>query len=84
MNLLGAIICYFALIFCLNYFIIQPKKSFSNKKSLEDAFILGLCIYAVYNFTNLATLKHWSPYSSVTDSLWGGSLFALTTYAVFL
>jgi len=73
----GAILCYLALILGLNYFIIQPKKS------AVDAFIFGLVIYAVYETTNYATLKKWSPTLVVMDTLWGGVLFALTTYLTY-
>jgi len=73
----GAILCYLAIIFGLNYFILQPKKS------PFDAFILGLVIYAVYETTNYATLKKWSPALVVMDTLWGGILFALTTYLTY-
>ena len=73
----GAILCYFALVFGLYYFIIQPKKS------PLDAFLLGLVIYAVYETTNYATLKKWSPYLVVIDTLWGGILFGTTTYLTY-
>jgi uncharacterized membrane protein len=73
----GAVICYFALILGLYYFIILPKKS------PQEAFLLGLVIYAVYESTNYATLKKWSPYLAVTDSIWGGILFATTTYLTY-
>jgi uncharacterized membrane protein len=71
-KIIGAILCYAALIICFHYFITQPKKS------VQDAFILGSCIYLVYNATNYATLKNWSPYMVFRDSIWGGVLFALT------
>jgi len=73
----GAILCYLALIFGINYFIIQPKKS------AVDAFIFGLVIYAVYETTNYATLKKWSPSLVAMDTIWGGILFALTTYLTY-
>lgn len=73
----GAIICYLALIFGLNYFII------SKNRSPLDAFLLGLVIYAVYDSTNYTIFKQWSPMLAVTDSLWGGILFALTTYITY-
>jgi len=75
---LGAIICYFFLILGLNYFIIQ------HKKSIVDAFILGLVIYAVYDSTNYAVLKKWDPYLAIMDTLWGGTLFALTTHLTYI
>lgn len=73
----GAILCYLALIFGLNYFII------SKNRSPLDAFLLGLVIYAVYDSTNYTIFKQWSPMLAVTDSLWGGILFALTTYITY-
>jgi uncharacterized membrane protein len=76
LNYLGAIICYIFLIFGINYFIIKPKRS------VQDAFLLGLIIYGVFETTNLALFSKWSWLTVVIDSLWGGILFALTTYIV--
>ena len=78
MNNLGAALCYILLIVGINYFIIKPKKSVS------DAFLLGIIIYGVYETTNLALLKNWSILTVIIDTLWGGILFAATTYIVNL
>jgi uncharacterized membrane protein len=78
MNLLGAAICYVFLIFGINYFIIKPNKS------VNDAFLLGIVIYGVYETTSYALLKNWSVLTVFLDTLWGGILFALTTYIVNL
>ena len=75
-NFLGAAICYIFLITGLNYFIIKPKKS------VYDAFLLGLVIYGVYETTNYALFKNWSILTVIMDTLWGGILFALTTYII--
>ena len=77
-NIYGAILCYLFLVGGLNYFILNQKKS------ILDAFILGLVIYGVYETTNLTLFKKWSPYIVVMDTLWGGILFALTTYIINL
>ena len=77
-NYLGAALCYVFLIVGLNYFIIKPKKSVS------DAFLLGIVIYGVYETTNYATFKDWSILTVIMDTLWGGLLFAATTYIVNL
>lgn len=74
LNFLGAFISYLFLIIAINYFILIPKKS------IFDAFILGLCIYAVFDGTNLAIFKDYSVKAAIIDSLWGGALFAITTY----
>ena len=78
MNLLGALLCYIFLIAGINYFIIKPRKSIS------DAFLLGIIIYGVYETTNYALFKNWSILTVIMDTLWGGILFALTTYLVNL
>lgn len=78
MNYLGAALCYIFLIIGINYFIIKPRKSVS------DAFLLGIIIYGVYETTNLALFKNWSILTVIVDTLWGGLLFAATTYIVNL
>ena len=75
-NLFGAIITYVFLIFGINYFIIRPGRS------AQDAFLLGLVVYGVYDFTNLALLSKWQLTTAVIDTLWGGTLFYLTTKLV--
>jgi uncharacterized membrane protein len=77
-NLLGVALCYIFLIIGINYFIIKPRKS------VQDAFLLGLIIYGVYETTNYALFKNWSIVTVIMDTLWGGVLFALTTYLVNL
>jgi uncharacterized membrane protein len=45
--------------------------------STPQAGLIGLSTYAVYDFTNLATLKHYAVEFAVADSLWGGILFMI-------
>ena len=77
-NYLGAALCYVFLIAGINYFIIKPNRT------VTDAFLLGLVIYGVYETTNYALFKNWSIVTVIIDTLWGGILFALTTYIVNL
>jgi len=74
---LPAIVCYFFLIFGLNYFILRTHRP------VLDAFILGLVIYGVYDMTNLALFKKWNWRLACMDTLWGGVLMALTTAIVY-
>ena len=76
MNFLATLICYIFLIFGINYFIIVPNRS------VQDAFLLGLVIYGVFETTNMALFSKWSWITVIMDTLWGGLLFALTTYLV--
>lgn len=75
-NFLGVALCYIFLVAGINYFIIKPRKS------VNDAFLLGIVIYGVYETTNYALLKNWSIFTVIMDTLWGGTLFAFTTYIV--
>jgi uncharacterized membrane protein len=75
-NFLATFICYIFLITGLNYFII------SQKKKPSDAFLFGLVVYGVYETTNWALFQNWSVLTVIMDTLWGATLFALTTYLV--
>ena len=53
----------------------------STATSIGNAAAIGVATYAVYDFTNYATLARYDPLFAVVDSLWGGALFALTYFA---
>ena len=76
LNSIGTILTYVFLLFGLNYFILYPKKS------IKDAFLFGLVVYAVYEFTNYSLFSGWKLSTVLMDTLWGGILFSLTTYIV--
>ncbi len=79
-RLIPAILCYIALIFGLNYFVLNTNKS--NEQKILDAVLLGLVIYAVYEMTTYTILKDWNIKSVLIDTIWGGILFGLTTFIV--
>ena len=81
-RLLPTILCYIALVAAIYIFVINTNDTNENK--IFKAFILGLCIYAVYEMTNYALLDKWNIRTVVIDTLWGGVLFALTTFLVTL
>ena len=66
LRILPSLVVYIA----LAYLATLPKNS-------KDAFLLGLCTYAVYDFTNLATLKQYTLQFALMDSIWGGVLFMI-------
>lgn len=76
-NYEGAIFCYILLVFGLYYFILK------DRKSVLDAFLLGIVIYGVYDTTTYAVFKKWSPLLAFIDTIWGGTLFALTTMITY-
>jgi uncharacterized membrane protein len=73
-RIIGAVITYICLIALLNVFI------FNSNRGVKDAFLLGICVYGVYETTNYAIIDKWLKTSVVVDTLWGGILFGLTTY----
>ena len=80
-NLLGGVLCYVVMTLGLNYFILSEK----NKKVKDlclKAFILGLLVYGVYETTSYALLEKWDIKYVLIDTVWGGTLFALTTFFV--
>jgi uncharacterized membrane protein len=77
MRPLGAILCYIMLVFGLYYFIVREQRS------VFDAFLLGLVIYGVYEGTTYALFKKWKWNIVLMDTLWGGILFALTTFITY-
>ena len=66
---LPAAIVYIA----MGYLLLQTKTPL-------EAFYVGAATYAVYDFTNLATLKNYDVSFAVVDTLWGGILFALARF----
>ena len=77
LKLSGVIMCYVILLFGLNHFII------SQNKSPYEASLLGLVIYGIYESTNYAIFDKWNLEALVLDTIWGGVLFYLTTYATY-
>jgi uncharacterized membrane protein len=74
---LGAVLCYFFLIFGLYYFILREHKS------VFDAMLFGFVIYGVYDTTTYAVLKKWKLKLMIMDTLWGGALMGLTTLLTY-
>jgi uncharacterized membrane protein len=72
-----AILCYAFLISGLAYFILRQHRP------VTDAFLLGVFVYGVFDLTNSAIFKKWSPYLAMMDTLWGGVLMAATTQVVY-
>ena len=49
-------------------------------KSLTQAFLVGLCTYAVYDFTLLVVLKDYPLKLALMDTVWGGVLMMSAFY----
>ena len=80
-RVIPALFVYLLIPFAIIYFAV------SNAKSLKDAAmkgaILGLCMYGLYDLTNLSTLKGWTYEMATKDMLWGTTLCAAAAAAAY-
>jgi len=76
-NIYGGIICYILIVASLYYFILK------DRRSVRDAFLLGFFIYGILETTNYAILTNWNPIIALFDTVWGGVLYAGTTYLTY-
>lgn len=60
--------------------------SVANKllKSFIYGGAVGFSIYGIYNFTSLAIYKDMDSYIGIIDTLWGTTLYTLTTFVYLL
>ena len=77
LNVYGALLSYICVIGILYYFII------SQNKPIFDAFLLGIFLYGTFDMTNLAMFTKYEWKTAIIDTLWGGTLFAFTTWATY-
>ena len=68
---LSSLACYSFMTFGFYYFVVRLKFP------IMDAFLMGLVINGIYEFTNYALLKDWNLMTVFVDTLWGGVLFSL-------
>jgi uncharacterized membrane protein len=76
-NIYGAAIVYILMLFVIYRFIIKERKS------PQDAFLLGFCIYGIFDFTNYAIFKDYEIIPATVDMIWGGLLFYTTTFVTY-
>lgn len=83
-NLAAAGIFYLIYIVAMLVFVLVPA---IEKKSLMQAItmgaLFGLCAYATYDLTNLATIKNWPILITIVDLIWGTTLSALVAGVSF-
>jgi len=77
LNIYGAIGAYTLMLVALYKFILV------DRKSPTDAFILGLCIYGVFDFTNYTIFKKYDMFVGGLDILWGGVLYYVVTWLTY-
>lgn len=79
-NAFAAFIAYL-FIYGLIVFSIVPQLNKFEKTTIWDCIkisgIVGICVYGIYNFTNLALYKDYYVSIAIADTIWGGVLFTL-------
>ena len=73
------IVVYILIFLMWIIFIYNQKDKFTFKKNIFRAFVLGMCTYGIYDFTNMAIFKDWTINVALMDTIWGGVLYSLTT-----
>lgn len=71
-NLVAAGIFYLIYVFTMVVLIISPAiQNGSLRSAILTGALFGLCAYATYDLTNLATIKNWPVLVTVVDLIWG-------------
>lgn len=71
-NLWAALIFYLIYVFTLVVLIIAPAvQKGSVQTAILTGALFGLCAYATYDLTNLATIKNWPLVVTIVDVIWG-------------
>jgi uncharacterized membrane protein len=77
LKLWAGIIVWLLLAYSLEVYVYKGIKT--KEAALLPAFIFGVITYAIYDFTNLASISNWTLGFSIQDILWGGLLMAIVT-----
>ena len=83
MKMMPAVIVYLAMIATWYVFIYKELKRHSFTENIIRAALLGLFTYSIFDFTNMALIDGYRLDLAVIDSLWGATLYGITT-AIFI
>ena len=84
-NLLAAGLFYLIYVFAMVVLVVSPgieKGSFWS--TVLSGALFGLCCYATYDLTNLATVQGWPLIVTIVDLIWGTFLSATIAAISFL
>lgn len=80
-----AVIFYVIYTLVITVVVVSPAiRNTAPTQALFYGALVGLAAYATYNFTNAATLRHWSNLVTIVDTTWGMVLTGLTAYLAAL
>ncbi len=83
-NLIAALIFYLLFIVGVVFLVLAPAlKNNSLSQAILMGALFGLCSYATYDLTNLATIKDWPIIITIIDMIWGTTLSAIVAGVSF-
>lgn len=77
-NYSAGLVVYILMVIGILFFVL-PKANGNYLQALFYGALLGLIIYGVYDFTNLAIISNWPLSISLIDMAWGTCLCAITS-----
>ena len=89
LNMIGVLFSYILIAISILLIAIPliESKLKDDKNILKNCIIygggLGLCIYGIYNFTNVALLTNYDYFTAFKDTTWGFFAYTLITYIYF-
>ena len=84
-NKLYALVAYLLLALAISIFSIPNIRSTEIiRDSIFYGGSLGIIIYGIFDFTNLAIFKKYKLKVGIIDTLWGGLLLSVASYIVKL
>ena len=81
-NLPAAITFYLVALFTVYFFVVRNANDIPT--AAWTGALLGFCMYAFYDFTNLATLKDYSLSLALVDTAWGTFLVGCVSVVMFM
>jgi len=79
-KIMHAIVVYICMIGAWYMFIYREIEKHTFKENIIRAGMLGFFIYTIFDFTNLALIDGYRLDLAIIDSVWGATLYMLTTY----
>lgn len=79
-NLYAATIVYILLGLAVTFIVLNNNMSTNNLNVFLIGALVGVIIYGVYDFTNLAIVKDWPLKIAIIDTLWGGVLIGVVSF----
>jgi hypothetical protein len=77
----AAYVCIYGLLVLFAIPAVNPRSTSLFMDAARHGGLLGLLTYGVYNFTCMSIYSDYALDVALRDTLWGGVLFTLVTYA---